>query len=183
MEERILALDLPKEIKMFISSLFFGVESVSWVEKEQIFLPIIYLHLQDPSFDIDIMERLFSISYEPIYFCLKGVDFFYSKGKQGKLFVLVEPIEEWQQFKKTVEKALKPIPIKISKSCEKPRIPIAYFEQKGLDAKLADWMQTNYLFSSPIFCADRCLLLTPLKKQKGHRYLLKGKIDLKSKDL
>lgn len=175
MEERVLALNIPHEIKSLVSRLFFGVEGVEWLDKDQLYIPILSIIMSDSSFDQDIMERLFSLKYPIISLNLNGVDLSISKGKRGALFVTVDQ-NHLKKFRKFIETALNSIPIQILRG--NSNIPIGHF-QHASDSSLAVWMQSNHPFSSSNFTPSELVLLKPISGTKSLGFILKGKVDLK----
>lgn len=178
MERRLLALEIPKEVKHSISRLFFGLESVKWLEAEELYVNLCQVGLDDSSFDLDLMERLFSLRLPEIMIKMNGL----SADKKGQLLISLDPSEHLTKLKKDLLEALKPIPLKFIKSPEDLHIPIADLDKPKADL-LAEWLLFNQSHFNLQFNSKKIVLLKPQITPKHKFYIKISYLALVSKAL
>lgn len=139
--------DLPSSIKHKLKTFCYGLPSVDWMEEENFQLIVRPLGLIKEEATIEIQDRLSQVSCFPFTIRLKTVSYSRASKREANIWIGAAPIDPILNFKKQIDKELKPFALSPNDRSFKPSVTIGTYETIA-DQRLAEYLMMNSLYQS-----------------------------------
>lgn len=161
-----LAIDLPSEIKQQLSSITYGLPSVSWIEEENFHLILREIGEVNDQILFDLQEQLRQMTFLPFSIQLKGIKYQQTKRGDGMLWIEGLPKESILKLKQQIDRCLKTLSALPSERSFVPlHVLLAKFENLSKQ-RLGEYLMMHGLFESASFEVSQFALFRKHKTTK-----------------
>jgi 2'-5' RNA ligase len=160
------AIDLPPEIRDQLGAICFGLPGARWIPEDQLHLTLRFIGEVDGGLFQDIKELLASVTAKPFTMRLKGVGHFPPRKHPQVLWVGIEPNESLLRLRGRIESTLVRGGFEPEGRKYMPHITLARLKNTHV-AKASTFLETNSLFTTPLFPVEDFLLYSSRLTPKG----------------
>lgn len=140
----LIALTFPPLIKKQLSLLCSGLQTVHWVEEENLHLTLCYLGPITDALLFETQERLKLITFSPFHLTLKTVQASYDQRGQGQIWTSASPQETCMQLKRKIDHALKELELPQDRAFH-PHVTLGRYHSINSN-QLADYLSYHYFY-------------------------------------